>query len=45
LNPREMRGSGGLLGEELRGFYYSDNIVRVIKPTKLRRAGHVARME
>jgi hypothetical protein len=31
--------------EELNSFYRSPNIVRVIKSRRLRRAGHVARME
>ena len=31
--------------KELRSFYRSPNIVRVIKSTRLRWAGHVARME
>ena len=31
--------------EELHGLYHSPNIVRVIKSKRLRRAGHVARME
>ena len=31
--------------EELRSFYHSPNIVRVIKYRRLRWAGHVARMK
>ena len=35
----------GLHNEELNDLYSSPNIVRVIKPRRLRWAGHVARME
>ena len=34
-----------LYNEELHSFYRTPNIVRVIKSTRLRWAGHVARME
>ena len=34
-----------LLNEELRSLYPSPNIVRVIRPRRLRWAGHVVRME
>ena len=34
-----------LHNEELHSFYRSPNIVRVIKSTRLRWAGHVARIE
>ena len=34
-----------LHNEELHSFYRSPNIVRVIKSTRLRWAGHIARME
>ena len=35
----------GLYNEELHSLYRSPNIVRAIKPRRLRLAGHVARME
>ena len=35
----------GLHNEKIHGFYRSPNTVRVIKSTKFRWAGHVARME
>ena len=47
MDPREMQmGSGeGSTNEELHSLYRSRNIVKVIKSRRLRRAGHVARME
>ena len=35
----------GLHNEELHSLYPSPNIIRVIKPRRLRWAGHIARME
>ena len=45
MNPREMRIGRRLHNEELHSLYRSPNIVRVIKPRRLRWTGHVARME
>ena len=39
------RDENGFYNEELYSLYRSPNIVRVIKSRRLRRAGHVARME
>ena len=41
----EYREWRSLRNEELHSLYRSNNIVRVIKCSRLRRAGHVARME
>jgi hypothetical protein len=40
-----IRGWRKLHNEELHGLYSSPSIVRVIKARRVRRAGHVARME
>jgi hypothetical protein len=43
---RDANGEWRMLhNEELHSLYRSPNTVRVIKPTRLRWAGHVARME
>jgi hypothetical protein len=48
FGPKRDKVTGGwreLHNEELRDLYSSPNIIRVIKSKKIRRVGHVARME
>jgi hypothetical protein len=48
LGPKRDEVTGGwrkLHNEELRDLYSSLSIIRIIKPRRMRWAGHVARME
>jgi hypothetical protein len=47
LGPKRDEGTGGwrkVHNEELHNLYSSPNIIRMIKPRRMRWAGHVARM-